>query len=305
MRVLVAAIAGGLCALRAYLTATGPDWPDLTQLWVAARGLLAGHDPYALVGPGRAFNAPYVLMYPLTAVVPLLPLARLALPVASATFAGIAGGAFAYALTATGWWPLVGMLSGSMLIASQEAQWSPLLAASTVVLPLGVVAAAKPTIATAMFCARPSWWPIGGGLVLLALAFALEPHWLQHWWAAIHTTGPGRPAPYYAPVTLGIGPLIPLALLRWKRPEARLLAVLALIPQTVGLYESVPLFLVPRTWWEALSLLALSYVFLWWVVQHRTLPDAARLRASGEAVTWLLYLPAMLMVLRRPNEASR
>ena len=58
-------------------------------------------------------------------------------------------------------------------------------------------------------------------------------------------------------VTAG-GPLILLALLRWRRPEARLLVALGCIPHTTMLYEALPLFLVARRWQEGVLLAALS-----------------------------------------------
>jgi hypothetical protein len=47
---------------------------------------------------------------------------------------------------------------------------------------------------------------------------------------------------------------------KWRRPEARLLAALACIPQTPVLYEVVPLFLLVRTFREAAVLVVLTGV---------------------------------------------
>ena len=52
-------------------------------------------------------------------------------------------------------------------------------------------------------------------------------------------------------LTLRGGALVLLALLKWRRPEARLLAATACVPHTLLPDETLPLFLVPQTWLEA------------------------------------------------------
>ena len=91
-----------------------------------------------------------------------------------------------------------------------------------------------------------------------------------------------------------------LALLRWRRPEARLLAALACVPQTMLPYEAVPLFLIPCGWVESVGLVALSYAMTWAVhdVPRSFVP---RSLAFAWAVPLFLFLPAALMIVRRPN----
>jgi hypothetical protein len=101
------------------------------------------------------------------------------------------------------------------------------------------------------------------------------------------------------------GALLLLALLRWRQPEARLLAAMSLIPQTGGLYDTVPLFLIPRTRWEAYGLAAAT--------QLVAIADPARTYPgidlfSAIKIRWplmfvLVYVPALLLVLRRPVPA--
>lgn len=309
LRLALACVAALLAGARAYGAAMQgpPDLPDFYQIWYAGRAVLAGQDPYALIGPGRVYDLPFVLMYPLPAAIVTLPLALLSAPVACAVFAGLGGGVFAWALMARGFASLLGFVSGGMILATQEAQWSPLLAGAMALPPLGLLFAAKPTIGTALFAARPSWWPIVGGALLVALSFAVQPHWLASWWhvVTLKPPAPGASAPYFQIARLGIGSGALLALVRWRRPEARLLAALALVPQTPGLYESIYLGLVPRGWTECACYLALSFVFFWLVVTHPPSSDAVRLADSGRALGALLYVPCTIMVLRRPNVAER
>ena len=81
-----------------------------------------------------------------------------------------------------------------------------------------------------------------------------------------------------------------------------MLVALACIPHMTLPYEAVPLLLVPRTTRQMLILAALSYVPLA-LVDTAALPDLpSRVDAAGRVITVALYLPALLMVLRRPNE---
>ena len=106
-----------------------------------------------------------------------------------------------------------------------------------------------------------------------------------------------------APVTRPGSFLALLCLLRWRRPEARLVAALACVPQTPMLYEAVPLFLVPRTVFEAATLVVLSFAAM-------TLTAVSRQGGFGIApgnwdiALFLLYAPCTAMVIRRPNVGS-
>jgi hypothetical protein len=276
----------------AYLRRVGVGPQDFDQVWFAARAWLAGQNPYALIGPGRAFEWVFPLFYPLPAAIAMTPLTPFPAPWADATFFAIGAGCFAWALMRYGYPPLLGMVSVSMFGAVQSVQWSPLLGASFVLAPLGVFAVAKPTIGAALFVARPNRWMIAGGALLLAVAFASQPGWFTAWRSGFT---PGLH--FGAPVLQKGGFVALLGLLRWRRPEARLLVALACVPQTMLLYEALPLFLIPRTTGEVVVLLLAS--------------DAAQVvgaYVSGGAIDragaglWLLSLPAALIVLRRPNE---
>jgi hypothetical protein len=280
---------------------------DFTQVWFAARAVLHGDNPYALVGPGLAYDWPCPLLYPLTAAIVAMPLAALPQELANTLFMLIGASAFAWSLMRFGYGPLIGFASASMLFAAEAVQWSPLLAAAAVVSPLGIILAAKPTIGAAIFAARPNRWAIGGAIVLTALALIADRSWIAHWLDAIGRNARTVPsaAPYQAPVTIPGGVLALACLVRWRRPEARLVAVLACIPQTLLPYEWLYLFLVPRGWHEALLLTATSWGALVWVLTHHSMNDFPRfITACGQAAVIALYIPATILVLRRPNEGS-
>ena len=192
----------------------------------------------------------------------------------------------------------------NILFAAELAQWSPLLSAGFVIAPLSLLWVAKPSIGLALSVARPSRWPVIGLVVLGGIAFLTQPHWFGAWRHALSSTSSIRGVgfPYIAPILMPGGFLALLALLRWRRPEARLIAALACVPQTMLLYEAVPLFLVPRTLRETELLVLLSFVALGFM--PHTSAYAPDIDASGRWIVIFLYLPATLMVLRRPNEGG-
>jgi hypothetical protein len=131
------------------------------------------------------------------------------------------------------------------------------------------------------------------------MSFVLRPTWVSEWMMLMRT-----PHEYFLmPVTVLGGPLILLALLRWRRPEARLLAALACIPQTFSSYDALLLFLVVRTRRESLILVSLILVVTALIGAFGVSPPYTETVHSWAPVRIaLVYLPAVAMVLRRRNE---
>jgi hypothetical protein len=282
---------------------------DFGQVWFAARSIVAGVDPYPLVGPHRAYDWRYPLLYPLPAGVAWLPVAALSLHLATVGFVALGCGAFAWALMAWGYGPLFGFLSASVHYAAEVGQFSPLFAASVALPWLGIFLVAKPTVGLAAFVARPSWWAVGGALVFGGIAFAINPHWPRAWLDAVARNDAlwAPTVPYRAPITFLGGPLVLLALTRWRRPEARYLVALACVPQTTVLYETVPLFLIPRTFGETVALTALSYLThlaTELVTPQGIVPPSEHLAGAGQMIVLFLYLPAVALLLHRPNRSD-
>jgi hypothetical protein len=174
---------------------------------------------------------------------------------------------------------------------------------------VGFFLAAKPTIGAAAFAARPTWWAVIGTLVLSGVAFAMQPNWIVEWRRilAIPWGDPGALVGYPLPIGRPWGFLIALCVLRWRRPEARFVLALACVPQTPLLYETTPLFLVPRTWKQAAVLVVLGYAVAVWVgyASHGATLDAReRYLITGRGIVIGMYLPCVWMLLRRPNEGT-
>jgi hypothetical protein len=299
-RLAVSLALGVLAAFVSMLNAMSPRRRDFEVVWQAAQALVHGQDAYTAL-PG--------LLYPLPGIVAAAPFALLPPgPLACGLFMLLGATVFAWALLGHGRSALIGFGSAGMYIAAQWVQWSPLHAGAYGLAPLGVFLVVKPHTGFPILLARPSRWAIGGGLLCVFIAFLVDPAWLAHWRASVafghaHLGAASTGLPYTAPALLPGGFAVLLALTRWRRPEARLLVALACVPQSLLLYETVPLALIPRGWKESAAFTVLSYVVLWLIPRPpRSYSEFAL--ASGELSTLLLYLPLTLMLLRRPNEGA-
>lgn len=134
----------------------------------------------------------------------------------------------------------------------------------------------------------------------MLVSVAVRPSWVREWLATLSHTGH-----MVVPIAHSGGVLLVLALLRWRRPEARLLLALACVPQTALPYEAVPLLLVPATLGESLMFVTLSYLAAWFWVHLGPYPQAfASIPTSVRLMVLFMYLPCLIMVLRRQNDGA-
>ena len=270
---------------------------DFSQVWTAARVWWSGGNPYTIVGPWG-----HRLPYPFPAVLAALPFAILPLRWADSLFVGLGFAALGWSLSRPRWrtpqlWVFA---SVSAAYVAQTSQWSVFLTAAAFVPWLGIVFACKPTIGVAIFAARPSMIAAAMTGIWIAVSVLIYPGWPADWWDATRSV-----AGVTAPVMRLGGVLLLLVLLRWRRAEARLLAALTLVPHTPVLYEAAPLFLIPETVAEGAILSALTIavkVALMMLAPYDS-RDAAFV-VSGRLEVWLLCLPCLIMILRRPNVSS-
>jgi hypothetical protein len=282
-----------------------PNHPgDFGLAWFGARALLHGANPYELIGPGLVYDWPWRLIYPLTAMAAAMPFAALPQTTAALAFVFFSCAALAYSVTRTAWYPLLMFVSAAFLIAAGAAQWSPLLTAAIGLPPLAFFYAAKPTVGFALAVtanARVRLYALVGGVVLLAVSLALFPGWPAAWLRSLGT------ASQVAPPLLRFGGIAILAaLLRWRRPEARMIIALACVPQTGSWYEILPLFLIPASANEMMVLCGISSLGYLLQDSIMTATNETEFNAQvGSMMVGLAYLPAVLMVLRRPNTAPQ
>jgi hypothetical protein len=232
----------------------------------------------------------------------IAPLAPLPVVAARAIFVGVSVGLLAYARRGILLIPL--MVGQPFINALWNAQWSPLLTAAILVPGLAWLAIVKPQMGVAILAYKPSrraaWLAVAGAAVLSMLATAMQPGWIREWLEVL------RSAPPHVPPILRPGGLVLLlAIFRLRLPEGRLLLALALVPQTAMWYTALPLFLIPKTLAEGTILAGLSQIaFLLTAVISvgPTWPEQERL--VGLLMLGALYIPCLIMVLRRPARAA-
>lgn len=273
---------------------------DFTWPWRAARALIAHRDPYAVIVPTGQFPFDNYFKYPLPAAILALPLAWMSAAAAAATFGGISAALLAWGLTRDGWHRLWILASAPFAITMESGQWSTLLMAGALLAPLSWVAVCKPTVGVAVFAYRPNWWAVLGSAILLVASFVLLPSWVVGWVSSV------RADPTHAYVSLGTligGPVLLLALLRWRRPEARYLVGLALVPQILTFYTAFLPMLVAETKRESQAMAMLGWLtWLCWTWQVGNGPEGRFAPVfAGYWILALLCVPALVMVLRRPN----
>jgi hypothetical protein len=283
----------------------GPSGPDFDQLWYAARFTLQGRNPYQLIGPGRAVDQPWPLYYPLASILPALVVSWLSLTAARVCYTFLLAWAFAYLITRDGWHRLSSVMSGAWLSAMALLQWSP-LAACAIVTPLafGWMVAGKPTLGLANLAAarnrRELIQLIAWASALTLLSFAILPGWLAEWTAALSSASHIRPF-----IARPFGFLLLLAVFRWRRPEARWLAAIAIVPSSFGVADSLILFAFPHSFREGLVLALLTHAASFYVAFG--LPTTgfdAVIARSTQAVLLFVLLPALAVVLKRPNTSE-
>lgn len=295
---IVGAMFALVCASTARLTDV-PATSDMDQLWLAARALLAGQDPYQVIGPGKPYFYGWPLYYPLTAAVLWLPLGLMSISAARVIFVGLGGGLLGYLIGSQrpSIWPI--FLSQPFRHAALATQWSPYLAATLLLPSLSWIAAAKPNVALALLAGtrsrKQALWLVLGGALLLAVSLLVRPHWFWSWLETLRGTQ------HFRPILLRPGGFLMLfGLLRWRDPDSRLLVGLTLIPQTGMWYEALPAMMIARNKREAWLLTltsVLAYIVRRIMSQRHTFVEESWL--VGTLTLWGVLVPALVIVLRR------
>jgi hypothetical protein len=258
---------------------------------------LDGNDPYGIrVWHGQTL-LPIVnrrFFYPLPAVALALPFSWLAPNAAAVCFVVASAALLGYAITRDGFDRVPLLLSVPFLGAAQFAQSTIAIVAFALIPAAAGFAFLKPNVGIALFAWRPSWW---AGLTAAALfvgSVAIVPDWPAHWFAVVRNS----PA-HQAPVMIPGGFLVLICAIKWRRPETRLLLLMALIPHGLYFYDELPLLLIAQSRREAMLLAIASWLGLLLWMATSPGPDVPDMKRW---VVWTLYLPAAAMVLTRPNE---
>jgi hypothetical protein len=266
---------------------------DFDYLWTAGQAVWRGHNPYGAIHEAILQGTlRWPFYYPATAAVLMAPFGALPLQMAAALFTSLGMGLLAWSVHGWRRWIL---LSAPAIEAVLIGQWSPWLTAATGLPWLGFVWAAKPSVGLAFFVGWPSRRALIGGVVATALSLVILPHWPADWLNEVRNT-----LHYKAPIQRPAGFLLLFAWLGWRRPEARLLGTLALVPHTTSVYELMPLLLIPRTGRSFAILSTLTYLAT--AVVYVRYPFGGSVSGTLDA-RWpyfliLVWIPALVFALR-------
>lgn len=303
-RLLVALSIGGAAGLFAGVMAARPGAvPDLLYPLTAARFLLQGANPYAAMpgaqGAPPPFDEPF--FYPLTTVIALTPLAKLATPLAVGLFFAISSALLAYAITRDALWRIHIFASAPFVVAASLGQLSPLLAVAALVPWAGALCTLKPNLGLAILIRQPSRPLLISCAAFGLLSLVVSPHWPFDWLGGLRQeAGSGRV--HAIPILQPAGFILLLSLLAVRKAEGRLLAAMSLLPQALFFYDQLPLLLAARTRRQSLALTACSQASMiaWWISAER---GDSVIRSAYPFVLALIYLPVLLVVLRNAKRA--
>ena len=280
---------------------------DWTFHWRAARAVLDGLNPYLVVVPSGPYPFSYYWFYPLPSVFLALPTALLPAVWSSAITVGVASGILAYAISRDNFSRLPIFMSAQFMMGAAAGAAPAVLLTAVIASPaLQWLVVMKPNLGLAAFASWPTWRAVWGTLLLCTAAFAIVPDWPLFWVRQVFSMKGGDThmvLGHLSPIMVPGGILLVLALLRWRRPEARMLFVLSLVPQTMTFHDVLPVMLIPHTFRQSLILGLLSQVaFLLARRELTTQRDmAAMFHNTAPLALWLMYVPALILLLRRPN----
>jgi hypothetical protein len=287
------AVVAGSIAWRAQYVAHG-NGSDHVILQRAAQVFLHGGDPYGINLGSQLPQLWWRFFYPLPSIVLGFPFMWLSAEQCAVAFVLCSAWLLGFTLTTEGLDRVALITSVPFLAAAQFAQTGPLILALALIPATRSLSMLKPNIGLAIFAWRPAWRDVAITLAIFVVSLVFLPDWPRRWLLTIRTQ-----PPHHAPVFIGVGAVALLAALRWRRPEARLLLAMTLIPHGLYFYDELPLFLVTRTRREVMGLSLASW--FGWLAWNITSPGP-RIVDTQQWVVVSMYLPAVLIVLRRPND---
>ena len=250
-----------------------------------AHGLLAGQNPY---------DTP-LEQYPLPAAFFALPFVHLPPELTAGIFWGISSSLLAFGLARHGYSRLLIFLAYPYWAGILTAQWSPIIAAGAFFPLLLPATMAKPQIGLPVFLTRLSRRGVLACVVVALVSIVIMPRWPLLW---LRQAGNYQ---HFIPLLVLPGPLLLLALIRYRDRDAWLLFFSALMPQR-WFFDSFILWLIPQSRRETIWTVFFSWgagLWRWYQVPHN-------FAEVGRCTVILFYLPMLAVVLlrKRPNRVS-
>jgi len=279
-RIVISAIiglaTGGYCwfLLQQFQLGAG----DFTWAIWAAQDVLAHHSPY-----GRPMQ-----LYPLPAAIFGLPFVSMRPAVAGGIFYGISSALMALGLLRQGYHRLLVFLAYPYWAGLITVQWTPLIMASAFFPFLLPATLAKPQLGLPVFLTHASRRGILACIIVGTLSLAAMPKWPVLWIAQLGQYN------RFVPLLVLPGPLLLLAVLRFRDRDALLLLLAACMPQR-WFYDGFLLWLIPKTRREIVWTVFISWgagIWRWYHMPH----------SFSEVGRWaviFLYLPMLAVVLSR------
>jgi len=256
------------------------DAADFRWALHLAHGLLAGQNPY---------DTP-LEQYPLTAGLFALPFVRLEPEVAAGIFWGISSSLLAFGLTRGGYARLLIFFAYPYWGGILTVQWTPIIAASAFFPLLLPVTMAKPQVGLPVFLTRLSRRGVVACIVLAIVSLLVMPKWPLLW---LKQAGNYQ---HFIPILVFPGPLLLLALLRYRNRDALFLFFSGLMPQR-WFFDSFTLWLIPQSRREIIWTVFFSWgagVWRWYHIPHS-------FTEVGRWTVLLIYLPMLAVVLLRKS----
>ena len=240
-----------------------------------------------LVARQNPYDTPFE-QYPLPAAFVALPFLRMRSEIAGGAFYGLSSFFLALGLTRRNYGRLRIFLAYPYWAGLLTAQWSTLIAAAAFFPLLMPVAMMKPQIGLPIFFTRLSRRGILACVVVAGLSVAVLPQWPLLW---LRQT---RYYEHFIPLVVFPGPLLLLALVRYRERDTWLLLLAALMPQR-WFFDSFTIWLIPKSRREMLFTASVSWGAGIWRWYHLPL----NFTEVGRAAVIFLYLPMLCVVLFR------
>jgi len=226
--------------------------------------------------------------YPFTAGLFALPFVRLQPELAAGLFYGLGSSLLAFGVTRHGYHRLAIFLAYPYWIGLLTVQWCAVIAASAFFPLLLPVTMAKPQVGLPIFLSRCSRRGVVACVVIGLLSLIAMPRWPLLW------IGQMRYYEHFFAILVLPGPLVLLALLRYRDRDAQLLLLTSIMPQR-WFFDSFTLWLIPQSLREIL----VTVVFSWCAGIWRWYHHPTSYTQVGRWIVISTYLPMLAIVLLR------